>query len=142
MPRPAFTIDLLVTGPPHQVWSRLWDLDRHTAAVPLTTVRPRTPSAALGAGSRFTARTALGPVGVDDDMLVRGWDPPHHAVVDKVGRVLTGTIEVVLEPAGQDTRLRWSQSYGVTRVPDQVVALARPGVRAAYRRALVRITRP
>ena len=38
MPSPDFEIDLLVPGHPEDVWARLWDLDRHTAAVPLTTV--------------------------------------------------------------------------------------------------------
>ena len=158
MPRPAFEGDLLVAGPPEQVWARLWDLDRHTSAIPLTTVAAdlatsgeRDAAAApspsgLRQDARFTARTALGPVGFDDDMVVRAWDPPRRAVIDKVGRVLTGRIEVHLRPAGPDTQLRWAQTFGAglgtLRVPGAVAGLAARPVRAAYRQALVRITRP
>lgn len=133
-----FTIDLVVAGTPAQVWERLWDLDRHTVTVPLTTVT----GGPLGAGARFTGRTAVGPVGFDDDMVVRTWEPPVRAVVDKVGRVLHGSIEVTLEPALAGTHVRWRQSYGAALVPDPVAALARPAVRAAYRSALRRITAP
>lgn len=162
MPRPAFELDLLVPGPPEQVWGRLWDLGRHTAAIPLTTVattrasldadapadRARGDDAGpdLAPGTSFTARTALGPFALDDDMVVRAWDPPRHAVIDKVGRVLTGTIEVDLRPAGKDTRLHWAQAFGATlgtaRVPDALAGLAAGPVRTAYRRALQRIARP
>lgn len=153
MPRPAFEVDLLVPGPPEQVWARLWDLDRHTAAIPLTTVTagpstaidsgPPDPSrSGLRQGARFTARTSLGPVNLDDEMVVRTWDPPRRAVIDKVGRVLTGSIEAQLSPAGPDTRLRWVQTVGAARVPDTLAGLAARPARAAYRWALVRITRP
>lgn len=138
MPQPAFEIDLLVPGHPEDVWVRLWDLGRHTAAVPLTTVH----GGSLGPDATFTARTGVGPVAVDDDMHVLEWEPPHHAVVDKTGRVLRGTIEVDLRPAGADTRLRWRQRFGAAGVPDALARLAAPAVRAAYLRALRRITRP
>lgn len=136
MPRPAFSLELAVAAPPAVVWERLWDLDRHTAAVPLTTVSGGPP----GPGATFTGRTALGPLGFDDDMVVRAWDPPRRAVVDKVGRVLRGSVEVVLEPTDAGTVLRWRQSYGAALVPDRLAALARPGVRTAYLLALRRIT--
>ena len=135
---PTFSLELTVPGAPGQVWARLWDLDRHTAAVPLTTVDP----VPLAAGASFVARTGLGRAGFDDVMVVRAWDPPRRAVIDKVGRVLTGSIEVTLEPDGDDTRVRWTQSYGAAKVPHRLAALARPAVRAAYRSAVRRITRP
>lgn len=136
MPRPAFSLELAVGAPPDVVWGRLWDLDRHTAAVPLTTVT----GGPLGPGLRFTGRTAIGPIGFDDDMVVRAWDPPRRAVVEKVGRVLRGTVEVELAPAGAGTLLRWRQSYGAALVPDRLAAVVRPAVRTAYLMALRRIT--
>ncbi|QFG67545.1 hypothetical protein [Ornithinimicrobium pratense] len=141
MPRPAFQIELLVAGPPAQVWDRLWDLDRHTAAVPLTTVGAGS-SPGLRQGARFTARTALGPFRIDDHMLVRSWDPPRHAVLDKVGRVLSGRIEVDLRAEGADTHLCWIQTFGAVGVPDTLAGWAARPVRAAYRRTLAQITRP
>ncbi|GAA5164784.1 SRPBCC family protein [Ornithinimicrobium tianjinense] len=138
MPLPAFAIDLSVSGSPAEVWERLWDLDRHTDAVPLTVVS----GGPLDRGARFVGRTRLGPLHVDDVMVVREWEPPHRCVVEKVGRPLGGRIEATLEPAPGGTRLRWRQRYEVTGLPDRLVALARPAVRAAYLLALRRITRP
>ena len=135
---PQFVIDLVVPGTPAQVWDRLWDLDRHTAAVPLTSVT----GGPLGEGARFTGRTAVGRAGFDDDMVVRCWDPPRRATVEKVGRVLGGTIEATLEPVADGTLLRWRQTYGAPLLPARLAALARPAVRAAYRSALTRITAP
>lgn len=134
----SFWFDLLVPGSPAQVWARLWDLDRHTAAIPLTTV----DGEALAEGRRFVARTGRGPLGFDDVMVVTAWDPPRRAVIEKVGRVLGGQIEVTLRPAGRDTRLRWEQDYSATAVPDRVAALVAPGVRAAYLRSVRQIARP
>lgn len=138
MPRPAFELELLVPGAPEEVWARLWALERHTEAVPLTVVR----GPALRAGSSFVARTAVGPVGFDDVMEVRAWDPPHRAVVAKVGRVLGGSIEarLVADPAG--TRLLWRQEVAATGVPDVLARLVVPAVRAGYRKALRQITAP
>lgn len=139
MPRPAFTIELLVPGPPEDVWRRLWDLDRHTGAVPLTVVSGPSPRQ----DSTFVARTAVGPLGFDDVMQVREWEPPHRAVVVKVGRVLGGRIEARLEAAaGPDpsTRLLWHQEVVATGVPDRLARLAVPVVAAGYRRALRQIT--
>lgn len=136
MPRASFSIDLVVAAAPDEVWERLWDLRRHTAAVPLTTVA----GGPLQLGGRFTGRTALGPLGFDDHMVVRAWEPPWRAVVEKVGRVLRGTVEVTLEPSPSGTRLVWHQTYGASHVPDRLAALARPAVRTAYLLALRRIT--
>ncbi|AXH97085.1 SRPBCC family protein [Ornithinimicrobium avium] len=136
MPRAAFSFQLTLAAPPDVVWERLWDLDRHTAAVPLTTVA----GGPLGAGARFTGRTGLGPLGFDDDMVVREWDPPRRAVVDKVGKVLRGAVTVTLRPTTEGTLVRWHQTYGAALVPDRLAALARPAVRTAYLLAVRRIT--
>lgn len=156
--RPEFELNLHVAAPPEVVWERLWDLDRHTAAVPLTTAS----GGPLGESVHFVARTGLGPFGFDDVMVVQSWEPPRRAVITKVGRVLTGHIEVILTPdcdttpaPGPDTDvdvsdaddsdgdgrslLIWRQNYGATGVPPVVAGLARPLVQAAYSRALRRI---
>lgn len=140
LPRPRFVLRLGVEAPPDQAWRRLWDLDRHTGAVPLTTVATA-GGAPLGAGTSFTARTVLGPVAVDDVMVVREWRPPHRAVVAKTGRLLGGTITAELHGEGPATVLRWEQEYTVRGLPGPVSALAVPLVRAGYARTLRRITR-
>ncbi|MGO0577172.1 SRPBCC family protein [Ornithinimicrobium panacihumi] len=146
MTTPAFTLELHVGPPPPQAWALLWDLDRHTRHVPLTTVGPgagapagSSPGAPLGPGAEFTATTRLGPVRIDDRMVVTRWEPPHLAVIEKVGRPLGGQIEAALEPHGAGTLLRWHQSVSVGRIPAPLVRLALPAVREGYRQALRRI---
>jgi carbon monoxide dehydrogenase subunit G len=135
---PRFRFDVVVPGTPDEVWARLWDLDRHTRHIPLTVV----DGGPLGPGVRFTGRTGVGTVAFDDVMEVTGWTPPHRAVIDKVGRVLGGRIEVVLMPQGDRTRLQWRQEYAVRGVPDRLARLVAPVVGAGYRRTVRRITRP
>ena len=138
MPRPSFVIELRMLEPPDVVWARLWDLDRHTVAVPFTRVAS-VDGHPLAADSEFVARTALGPFGFDDRMVVREWRPTEHAVVEKVGRWLSGTITVDLVRDGDGSRLVWRQSFGARFIPDPAGALVTPMVRAGYRRSLRRI---
>lgn len=135
MPRPHFALSLVVEGSPDQVWSRLWDLERHTAAVPLTTAW----GGPLREGVHFVARTGVGRVGFDDVMVVREWDPPRHAVIEKVGRPLGGSIEVGLVPEGTGTLLRWQQEIQVRGLPSPLVRLGAPLARLGYRHTLRRI---
>src|SRR6478609_11154301 len=59
-----------------EAWRRILDLRAHTAVIPLTTVTGAALSAAeLGPGSRFVARTGLGPIGFDDTMVVESIVP-------------------------------------------------------------------
>lgn len=137
-PRSTFEIRLAIPGHPDQVWKRLWDLRRHTAAVPFTVVS----GGPLGPGVQFVGRTGLGPLQVDDVMTVREWEPPRRCVVEKIGSPLRGRIEATLHPLGGGrTLLRWRQSYAVRRLPDRLTCLTRPLVRAGYAVALRRITR-
>lgn len=138
--RPArFKIELVVQGTPAVVWERLWDLDRHTAAVPLTVVT----GGPLAEGVRFVGRTGVGPLQFDDPMVVREWDPPRRCVIKKVGGLLLGQIEAVLEPVGTDrTLLTWKQDYSVGRIPGAVTDLSAPVLRAGYAAALRKITSP
>lgn len=136
---PFFRLELVVPGSPDEVWARLWDLDRHTASVPFTRV---TSSAELAARGQFIATTRLGPLVLDDRMVVEQWDPPRRAVIRKTGPVLTGTITAQLEADPGGTRVTWEQCYGAKSVPDRVAAPLRPLVAAGYRRSLRAILAP
>lgn len=133
---------------PAQAWERLWDLDRHTSVIPLTTVTPDPPATALAEGAEFTGRTALGPVGFDDPMRVEAWTPPTgdeggHALVVKTGRLIGGRIEVSVAPFAGGSRVVWRQEVRLPWLPSslsavtRVVALAvHPGYRIVLRRLL------
>ncbi|CAM4019955.1 hypothetical protein [Janibacter anophelis] len=130
-----FIIDVETDLPPAVAWERLWDLDRHTATIPLTRVTVDAPSTQLGEGVGFTGRTALGPLGFDDTMRVEMWRPPApqatapstapqatgRAVVVKTGRLLGGRIEVELVPPsagdGRGSAVHWRQEVRLPWLP-------------------------
>ncbi len=67
-----------------------------------------------GLGTRFTGRTALGPIGFDDPMTVTGWRPPLGAEpgrcrIVKRGRWLAGWAEIEVNPDGTGTELVWTE---------------------------------
>jgi uncharacterized protein YndB with AHSA1/START domain len=116
MPRFSRSVD--VAAPVDRVWAALVDWPRHSAWVPLTTVRTLTPSPS-GVGARFVGRTALGPLGFDDVMKVTSWSPPDgvrpgFCEVAKVGRLLQGTasFEVAAIDDGH-SRVSWVEDVVV-----------------------------
>ncbi|MGO1165183.1 MAG: SRPBCC family protein [Janibacter sp.] len=138
---------------PQAAWSRVWDLDRHTAVIPLTTVALDPPAVALAAGVGFTGRTALGPFGFDDTMHVDRWVPPTAdaggvAVVVKTSRLVGGRIEMAVAstrdtPFARGSAIRWRQSVHLPWLPAPLrwleslaVRAAAPGYRMVLRRLL------
>ena len=136
--RPEFTIEIESVETPAEVWRRLWDLDRHTSAVPLTVVS-QIGGHELRLGARFVARTQLGPMGLDDVMVVREWEPPRTARIEKVGRLLTGDIRVHVEANGSGSRVLWQQTFGARGVPEWLAALGRLPVWVGYRASVRKI---
>lgn len=95
-------------------WARLTDWERHGDLIPLTHIT-RTGE---GMGSRFTARTALGPVGFDDPMQVTVWKPPEqatagHCRIEKTGRVIAGWAELTVVATPDGTRVSWLEDVAV-----------------------------
>ncbi|GAB48722.1 hypothetical protein [Mobilicoccus pelagius] len=149
-----FTVRLTVPIASPEAWRRVWDLDAHTRFIPLTTLRgDGTGDRDLRAGSRFVARTALGPLHVDDVMEVRRFDAPAspastgRAALVKTGRVVGGDIDVTVAPAPSSagrasrTHVEWRQDItlrGVPAVADPVVAAV---ARLAYGTVLRRLLR-
>jgi hypothetical protein len=141
----SFTVHLDSTLPAPEAWRRVLDLDAHTAVIPLTTVTGEAMSAEeLVPGSRFVARTAVGPVGFDDVMLVESITQPDAdqagtAWIQKEGSVVRGSIDLRITPAGAGSTVEWSQQIGVLGVPrflDPVVARV---AKAAYGSTLRRL---
>lgn len=140
---PSFRITRSSAHARSDVWDALWDLEIHSRVIPFTTVT-LVPTevgheSGLREGSRFDARTHLGPLTIDDVMRVDRWDPPAEARIVKVGRVFGGTITVRLSDVDGGSRLDWHQTYSVHGLPDIVAWLAVPLVRAGYVRTLSRI---
>ncbi len=143
-----FTVHLDSTLPAPEAWRRVLDLHAHTAVIPLTTVTGEAMTAdALVPGSRFVARTGVGPVGFDDVMVVEAITQPgaEHdgtAWIQKEGRVVRGSIDLRVASAGSGSTVAWAQQIGVRGVPaflDPVVGwVARVAYGTALRRLLAR----
>jgi hypothetical protein len=96
-------------------WQLATDWPAHGRWIPLTVVSidPDSPSTS-GLGTRFTGRTAVGPLGFDDPMTVTQWQPPADGApgrcrIVKRGRWLTGWAEIEVLPTGDGCRLVWTE---------------------------------
>ena len=80
-----------------EAWRRVVDVSAHGEVVPFTTGRGPAPEDAV-VGSRYVARTRLGPLGFDDVMVVREIEAGRRVVFEKVGRLLGGVVTVEITP--------------------------------------------
>jgi hypothetical protein len=137
-----FTVSETSPEPLELVWERVSDLAGHAAGVPLTTTTsdPGEPAE----GWRFTPRTAIGPLGFDDPMVVTVWDPPRRLRVEKRGRVLAGWADISLAALPQGgTRVTWQEEVvpahaGLARRTRPIFDAAG---KAVFRRALTQMLR-
>ncbi|MBC7309364.1 MAG: SRPBCC family protein [Tetrasphaera sp.] len=103
-----FTVSASTREPIEEVWRRVSDLGAHADGVPFTS--SSTDPGAPGKGWRFVARTAVGPVGFDDSMVITEWDPPRRLRVEKTGRVLAGWADITLAPLPEGgTHVTWQE---------------------------------
>ncbi|GAA0452681.1 SRPBCC family protein [Streptomyces sp. NPDC046215] len=116
--------------PVGEAWLRLTDWERHAAHVPLTRITVTTPPPS-GAGTRFVARTGVGPAGFDDVMDVVRWEPPSEGGgpgrcrLEKRGSVVTGWAEIEVRPDGAGSRVVWREDLrvrGLPRIGEALVA--------------------
>ncbi|MCX5232056.1 SRPBCC family protein [Streptomyces sp. NPDC006553] len=129
-----FRVERTVSPAPDEVWLRLTDWPAHGRQVPLTRTRVLTPGPNR-AGTRFTARTGVGPLSFDDPMEVVVWEPPGAGTdrtgvcrLEKSGRVVRGWALVeVTEMPGGGSRVVWTEELSVRGLPrafDPVLAWA------------------
>ena len=139
MPRVAVSVD--VAAPARATWDAITDWPAHGRFAPLTTVTVTTPGP-NGVGTRFLARSGVGPIGFDDPMEVVEWAPPAdggpgHAFVRKHGRLVLGTARIDVEPTPGGSRLTWT--YDVDVAPVALTRPFAPVVAAATRAGLRRV---
>lgn len=100
-------------APVDVLWAHVTDLPATAGPVPLTTATGDLTPVALGWS--VTARTAVGPLGFDDSMLVTSITPPTETRegslrLVKTGRLLDGWAEITVVPAGERrSRLVWQE---------------------------------
>lgn len=156
MPDAAFTFRLDAALAPEEAWRRLADVSRHGEVVPLTRGSGPAPDE-VEVGSRFVARTALGPFGFDDVMVVRETVPGRRLVLEKTGRMLGGTVTVDIAPrpaaadamptsaaptTGPGSVVAWHQSVVFPWLPGptrRLAGLAVPLLAVGYRTTVRRL---
>lgn len=116
---PEFVIRLSTPLDAAVAFDRLVDWDRHSAAIPLTTL---TYEGVARVGQRFVARTAVGPLGFDDVMVVEllrrpTGELPGVVEVSKHGRVLGGTVHWTVTPTPGGSEIEWRQQLVVRWLP-------------------------
>ncbi len=114
-----FSIRLTTPLAAEIAFDRLIDWERHSAAIPLTTL---TYEGATRMGQLFVARTALGPLGFDDVMVVELLRRPSGGVpglveISKHGRVLGGTVAWTVDPTPQGSVIEWRQRLVIGWLP-------------------------
>ncbi len=131
--------------PAAEAWRRVLDLRAHDRLIPLTRVTSGMLAAdELAAGSRFVARTGLGPIAFEDRMVVDELTPPAGqgqglARIRKEGRVVRGSIELKVTPRAGGSVVDWRQEISVWGVPRALGWLTAGAGRAAYGMALRRL---
>lgn len=136
-----------VPAPAGRVWQVATDWPRHGDSVPFTDVV--VTHDAGGTGTRFTGRTRLGRLAVDDPMEVVLWRPPTdtdtdadadagslgrpgRCVVEKRGRVVLGWAALDVVPLGPGRcRMVWTEDLEIA--PAAWTSWAAPAVRLASR---------
>ena len=130
-----------------EAWRRVLDLRAHSRVIPLTTVTGDALSAeALVPGSRFVARTALGPVGFEDRMVLDEITAPVDgqpglARIRKEGEVIRGSILLTVTPEPSGATVVWEQEIRVRGFPGPLDPLVARVARVAYAGAIKRLLR-
>ena len=131
---------VVVAAPPERVWAALIDWDRQGDWMLLTRVRG-TVHAGQGVGAGIEGFTGVGPLGVLDTMVVRGWEPPTRVAVRHTGRLVRGSGAFEIEDLGDGrSRFIWSEWLDLPLGPLGRAGwpLARPLMRVGVRRSLAR----
>ncbi|MFR9788229.1 SRPBCC family protein [Streptomyces sp. MB22_4] len=143
---PTFSLTRTVPLPLDETWRRLTEWPRHAGAVPLTRIRLLTPGP-TDVGTRFTARSGIGPLTVDDTMEVTVWRPPVGdegglCRLEKRGRVVLGWAEIEVRPGpGGRSRVVWREELRVRFLPRAFDGVVTRTARAVFGRGVNRLLR-
>jgi Polyketide cyclase / dehydrase and lipid transport len=127
-----------------EAWTRLTDWQRHGHAMPLTKVSVNKPSSSVG--TRFVARTGIGPLGFDDPMEVTYWQPPTESTIGvcrivKLGRVVRGEAELTVSPVSGGSEVRWREEASLAFGGRALDAVNRQFGRLLFGRLIARLLR-
>lgn len=142
----TFLLERTVPLPPDEAWRRLTQWPRHGEVVPLTRVTVTTPPP-THVGSRFVARSGIGPLAFDDPMEVTVWEPPGADTaglcrLEKRGGVVKGWAEIEVRPGpGGRARVVWREELRVRLLPGMFDGVLERAARYVFGRAVNRLLR-
>ncbi|MGN9757948.1 SRPBCC family protein [Streptomyces sp. SD31] len=142
----TFLLERTVPLPLDEAWRRLTEWPRHGEVVPLTRVTVTTPPPTR-VGSRFVARSGIGPLAFDDPMEVTTWEPPGENApglcrLEKRGKVVTGWAEIEVRPGpGGRARVVWREELRVRPLPGLFDGVLERAARYVFGRAVNRLLR-
>ena len=99
-----------IDAPPAAVWKVVEPIERHVDWMVDAEAITFEGDQSRGVGTRFVCRTKIGPIALDDRMIVTEWEPERRMGVRHDG-VVTGTGVFELEPIdlGRRTRFTWTE---------------------------------
>jgi Polyketide cyclase / dehydrase and lipid transport len=120
------TAGVTVTADPWRVWHLAVDWAAQREWIVGTTT-----SGGHGLGASVTGRTAIGPVGFTDTMVITEWDPPRRCTVTHTGRIVRGEGVFEVRPRGARTEFRWTERI---LLPEPLLAVVPRAARPAFTR--------
>lgn len=127
---------------PDAAWDVVMDWNGQSRWMLFTRVWP-TEQDGRGVGGGVAARTAVGPLGFTDDMVITQWDPPTACRVKHLGKLVRGVGAFEVAPAPAGSTFTWSEDvvppfgrFGTAMWP-----VIRPGFELMMRISLRRLAR-
>lgn len=138
----AIDIRVDTTLTPQQAWGAVTEWSAHSRHVPFTRVVVTRETGGLG--DEFVATTRLGPLVVEDPMVVTGWVPVGEngtgtCEITKTGRRIRGGARITVTPHPGGAHVDWHEELSLA--PAALEAVSRPGIGAAGRLVLGRAVR-
>ena len=133
---------VLLPVPARSAWDAVVDWEFQSRWMLFTRVWP-TDQDGREVGGGVAARTAVGPLGFTDHMVITHWEPPLLCRVRHLGTVVRGTGDFAVAPMAFGCRFTWSEDV----VPPfgRLGVAAWPALRPAFelmmRISLWRLTR-
>jgi hypothetical protein len=127
---------------PEVAWDVVMDWDSQSRWMLFTRVWA-TEQNGQGIGGGVAARTAVGPLGFTDGMVITQWSPPHECRVKHLGTVVRGEGAFIVTPGpgGAGSTFTWSEDvippFG--RLGTAAWPVLRPGFELMMRRSLRRL---
>ncbi|HET9894893.1 MAG TPA: SRPBCC family protein [Streptosporangiaceae bacterium] len=103
-----------VAADPVRVWDLVVDWHRQHEWILATSTE-----GGHGLGAKVTGRTALGPIGFTDPMIITEWSPPNRCIVNHLGPVVRGSGEFEVVPlavGGAGAASPWAEFRWTERI--------------------------